>query len=72
MLATEAAPNSAANKRKAESQDIIIDDKKFYHPFPAAKSTSCVWKAFRLDRDLCYTESNKVFCMKCPKKLEVS
>ena len=42
--------------------------KKYYHPFPTSKSASSVWKAFRLDRDLDYRESNLVFCMKCLKK----
>jgi hypothetical protein len=32
------------------------------------KNASPVWKAFRLDRNLDYQESNKAFCMKCIQK----
>jgi hypothetical protein len=67
-MTSEAAASSAGNKRKPDSQDIIIDGKSYYHPFPSLKSASPVWKAFRLDRDLDYQESNKVFCMKCIQK----
>jgi hypothetical protein len=44
-----AARGSAGNKRKPDSQDIIIDGKIYYHPFPSSKNASPVWKAFRLD-----------------------
>ena len=67
-METEAATSMAGAKRKPESQDILIDGKNIYHPFPTSKSPSSVWKAFRLDRDLDYRESNQVFCMKCVKK----
>ncbi len=57
-MATEAATSMAGAKAKPEFQDILIDGKKYYHPFPTSKSPSPVWKAFRLDRDLDYQESN--------------
>ena len=66
-MATEAAP-MAGTKRKPGTQDILIDGKSYYHPFPSLKSASAVWKAFRLDSDLDYQDSNQVFCMKCIKK----
>ena len=67
-MTSEAAPSSAGNKKKPDSQDIIIDGKNYYHPFPSAKNASLVWRAFQLDHDLDYQETNKVFCMKCPQK----
>ncbi len=50
------SPSSAWKKRKSNSQDIVIDGKNYYHPFPSSKKASCVWKAFWLDSDLDYQE----------------
>ena len=67
-MSTEAAATTAGNKRKPDSQDIVINGKKYYHPFPSSKSASAVWRVFRLERDLDYQETNKVFCVKCTKQ----
>ena len=66
-MATDAAPSMAGTNRKPETQDILFDGKNCYHPFPTLKPASAVWKAFRLDSDLDYQESNQLFCMKCIK-----
>jgi len=49
-------------------EDIIIDGKRYYHPFPEKnlKETSSVWKVFR--RDIYFSVPNRVTCTKCSKK----